>query len=61
MVASGLVNAGFSPTFSSIGEPFNVPGVFSADARLESDSNTGIPGFFAYRVDSSSIIQPGGM
>ena len=58
------INAGFSPS-SSVGSsrrPFNVPGVFTNSVNLISGSNTGVPGFYAFRVDLPEFIsQPGGM
>lgn len=62
---SRIANIGFNPTSfcCTPGVPFNVPGVFSGGATLSDvvdGSNTGVPGFYAYRVDMEVIIQPGG-
>ena len=29
--------------------------------NFEENGNTGVPGFYAYRVDTSTILQPGGI
>ena len=57
-----ISNAGFAPSTSSgsNGESFTIPGVFSSFANLASGSNTDVPGFYAFRVDLSIIVQPGG-
>ena len=53
--------AGFAPSFRRIGRSFTIPGVFTNNATLTSESNTGVPGFYAFRVDLPFIIEPGGM
>ena len=59
------INAGFAPSsFGSSGEPFMIPGVFidnSTNLDLAGGNNTGVPGFYAFRVDRPVILQPGGM
>lgn len=37
------------------------PAFTSSTANIEETSNTGVTGFYAYRVDTSVILQPGGM
>ena len=56
-------NAGFaSPSsFGNRGEFFMIPGVFSNSVDLTRSGNTGVPGFYAFRVDRSFITQPGGI
>ena len=40
---------------------FTLPGSTTSAARnVETDSNTGIGGVYAYRVDLSEIVSPGG-
>lgn len=38
-----------------------IPGVFSGATNLANFSNTGVPGFYAYRVDTAVVIQPRGI
>ena len=60
---SGVANIGFGPrTTDASAVPFNFPGVFSGDAlsNITEGSNTGSEGFYAYRVDLNSILQPNG-
>ena len=38
-----------------------IPGVLSGDIALENGNNTGIQGFYAYRVDSVFIVEPSGI
>ena len=53
--------AGFAPSrYDLNGESFIIPGVFTNTIDLTSGSNTGVPGFFAFRVDLSVITQPEG-
>lgn len=60
--SSFSANAGFKPAnfFGDSPEAFNIPGVLFGNTELESNSNTGITGFYGYRVDLDTIIQPGG-
>ena len=54
--------AGFAPSrYDLSGESFMIPGVFTSTTDLTSGSNTGVPGFYAFRVDLSFIAQPRGM
>ncbi len=56
-----VANAGFSDrSVNGNGESFTIPGVLSGDIPLEDGDNTGISGFYAYRVDSSFIVEPSG-
>ena len=53
--------AGFAPSrYDLNGKSFVIPGVFTNSTDLTSGSNTGVPGFYAFRVDLSIIVQPGG-
>ena len=53
---------GFAPSrYDLNGESFMIPGVFTNTTDLTSGSNTGVPGFYAFRVDLSFIVQPGGI
>ena len=53
--------AGFAPSrYDLNGGSFMIPGVFTNTTDLTSGSNTGVPGFYAFHVDLSFIVQPGG-
>lgn len=58
----GFANAGFSPapSFPIPVDSFMVPGVLSGTIDLADRSNTGVPGFYAYRIDNAVVIQPTG-
>ena len=55
--------AGFAPSTSSgrNGGSLTIPGVFTNTTDLTSGSNTDVPGSYAFRVDLSIIVQPGGI
>lgn len=57
-------NIGFNPsrlTSAPGSRPFMIPqALTNATVDIETTSNAGIPGLYAFRVDGASIIQPGG-
>ena len=59
-VPSSSVVVGFSPSFlsGSIEDSFMIPR--SDTDNIERNTNTGRPGFYAYRVDSNNITEPRG-
>ena len=55
------INAGLAPSTSfGSSEPFMIPGVFNGNVTLANGSNTGVPGFYAFRVDSAFLVEPDG-
>ena len=61
------ISAGFSPSSQSFNAntaiPFNIPGVFTNETDLASDSNTGlsgVTGLYAFRTDHPFIVEPRG-
>lgn len=63
-VDSSQVNIGFSPSsFDTTGSSFMLPGVLNGSSGLDvaGGSNTGVPGFYAFRIDLDIIIQPQGV
>ena len=60
-VPSRFVTVGFSPSSSggSTGQSFMIPR--SDTNNIENGTNTGVPGFYAYRTDRDIILQPEGV
>ena len=62
--AERLANIGFEPGLipSFRAMDFDFPGALFGDAlvNITEDSNTGMPGVYAYRVDMLNIMQPNG-
>ena len=58
-------NAGFATSnrYDDNRRSFMIPGVHfsNPDMILTTGSNTGVPGFYAFRVDRTVITQPGGV
>ncbi|SMN02548.1 hypothetical protein SPONN_1293 [uncultured Candidatus Thioglobus sp.] len=61
-VPSSSVVIGFSPSSSgSIEDAFMIPRSDTDNVESNTNTLTGVPGFYAYRIDSNTVTEPRGI